>query len=99
MKQKKEPPDKIKDFYKCVKVPLKHVVKNFSINQPKINDLVIKSHKIMYHSLQFIKLYLIDYYDKHSTLPKIDKEFINTCLKVVCVEKSSGRPPKKKLNN
>ena len=97
MKQKKEPPDKINDFYKCVKVPLKHVIKNYNINQPKINDLVIKSHKIVYHALQFIKLYLIDYYNKHSTLPKIDKEFINTCLKVVCVEKSSGRPPKKEI--
>jgi hypothetical protein len=38
-----EPPDK--DFYKTIKVPLKHIIKNFEINQPKINDLTIMAHK------------------------------------------------------
>ena len=45
----KEPPDKYQDYYKCVKVPLKHVVKHYDINQPKINDLVIKVHKIVFN--------------------------------------------------
>ena len=26
-----EPPDKYQDYYKCVKVPLKHVVKHYDI--------------------------------------------------------------------
>lgn len=32
----KEPPDNYQDYYKCVKIPLKHVVKHYDINQPKI---------------------------------------------------------------
>ena len=51
-----EPPDK--DFYKTIKVPLKHIIKNFEINQPKINDLTIMAHKIVIHTLQFMKMYL-----------------------------------------
>jgi hypothetical protein len=93
----KEPPDKFHDYYKCVKVPLKHVVKHYDINQPKINDLVIKAHKIVIHTLQFMKLYLIYHYKLNNELPIIDKQFINCCMKIICVEKSSGRPPKKQI--
>ena len=54
---KKKPPDKPLDTYKAIKVPLKHILKNYDINQPKINDLVVMAHKIVIHTLQFIKLY------------------------------------------
>ena len=86
-----KPPD---DFFKCVKVSLKHVLKNFEINQPKINNTVIKAHKIIIHTLQFMKLYLLDYYENNNhTLPVIDKQFINNCMKILCKEKAAGRPP------
>ena len=44
-----------------------------------------------------MKLYLLDYYDKQNTLPNINKEFINSCMKIVCKEKATGRPPKKEI--
>ena len=91
---KEHPPD---DYFKCVKVSLKHIIKNYEINQPKINKTAIKAHKIVIHTLQFMKLYLLDYYDKNSNLPKIDKVFINCCMKILCNQKSSGRPPKKEI--
>jgi hypothetical protein len=91
MSVKEKPPD---DFFKCVKVSLKHVLKNHDINQSKINDVVIKAHKIVIHTLQFMKLYLLDYYDKNNTVPKIDKVFINSCMKILCKEKATGRPAK-----
>ena len=37
MNIKNIPPD---DFYKCVKVSLKHILKHYDINQPKINYLM-----------------------------------------------------------
>ena len=90
---KDKPPD---DFFKCVKVSLKHVIKHYEINQPKINLTVIKAHKIVIHTLQFMKLYLLDYYDRNNNLPKLDKKFINACLKTVCVKKTkTGSPPNK----
>jgi hypothetical protein len=96
---KKKPPDKLLDTYKAIKVPLKHILKNYDINQPKINDLVVMAHKIVIHTLQFMKLYLLDYYDKNKKLPTIDKTFINCCMKIVCKESSTGRPAKKEIQD
>ena len=97
MKKNKEPPDK--EYYKCVKVPLKHVIKHPQINIPKITDATIKANKIVIHTLQFMKLYLLDYYNTNNKLPKIDKEFINSCMKIQCNENSNGRPPKKDIKD
>ena len=91
---KEELPD---DFFKCVKVSLKHVLKHYEINQSKINETVVKANKIVIHTLQFMKLYLLDFYNNHNSLPKIDKEFINCCMKILCNEKATGRPPKKEI--
>ncbi len=63
MNIKEEPPD---DFFKCVKVSLKHVLKHYEINQTKINETVVKANKIVIHTLQFMKLYLLDFYNKKS---------------------------------
>ena len=59
------------DFFKCVKVSLRHVLKNHDINHSKINDVVIKAHKIVIHTLQFIKLYLLEYYKEHKKVPAL----------------------------
>ena len=57
------------DFFKCVKVPLKHILKHQDVNLVKINDTVMKAHKIVIHTLQFMKLYLLDHYNKKKSLP------------------------------
>ena len=92
--EKDKPPD---DYFKCVKVPLKHIVKHPDINIPKIQETAIMANKIVIHTLQFMKLYLLNYYDKHGKLPVIDKSFINTCIKIQCSETKGGRPPSKKV--
>ena len=75
MEEKKtKPPDKTTDYFKSVKIPLKHVLKNPDINLPKITDAVIRCNKIVINTLMFIKLYLLDYFEKNSKLPEIDKE-------------------------
>jgi transposase len=87
-------PDKPRlDFFKGVKVPIKHIIKNPEINIPKINNAVRKCHHIVIHTLMFMKLYLLDYYEKNHTLPIIDDKFILTCMKVMCKETTTGRPP------
>ena len=87
-----KPPDKLTfDYYKAVKVPIKHILKQPEIHLPKINNAVMKCHKIIVHTLMFMKLYLLDYYEKHQTLPVIDTKFINTIMKVVCGEKTEKR--------
>ena len=95
--KKNKPPDKKTDYFKCVKIPLKHVLKNPDINLPKITDAVIKCNKIVINTLMFMKLYLLDYFDKNNKLPEIDKIFVNSCMKILCNENASGRPPKKEI--
>ena len=51
--KKTKPPDKSNDYFKCVKVPLKHVLKNYDINITKISNAVIKCNKITIHTLLF----------------------------------------------
>jgi hypothetical protein len=91
----KKPPDK--EFYKSNKVSLKHILKNPEINLEKIMDATFRTNKIIIHTLQFMKLYLIDYYDKNKSLFFIDDVFINSCMKILCNETKTGRPPKKEV--
>ena len=92
MEIKEKPPD---DFFKGIKTSLKSVLKHPDINLPKIINAVIKCNKIVIQTMMFIKLFLLDHYDKNNTLPVINDEFINSCMKILCNEKASGRPPKK----
>lgn len=93
-KAKEKPPE----FFKSIKTSLKSVLKHPELNAKIINDAVVKSNKIVIHTLQFLKLYLLDYYENNTeTLPIISKELINNSMKVVCGEKTEkrGKPPKK----
>jgi hypothetical protein len=92
-KAKEKPPE----FFKSIKTSLKSVLKHPELNTKIINDAVVKSNKIVIHTLQFLKLYLLDYYENNNqTLPIVSKELINNSMKVVCGEKTEkrGKPAK-----
>jgi hypothetical protein len=92
------PKEKPLEFFKSTKTSLKSILKHPEINTKKINDLVIKAHKIVIHALQFLKLYLLHHYETNNhILPEIDKVLILNVMKVVCGEKHTniGKPPKK----
>ena len=93
-KAKEKPPE----FFKSTKTSLKSILKHPEINTKKINDVVIKAHKIVIHTLQFLKMYILHNYQTQSqTIPIIDKILILNVMKVVCGEKhtNQGRLPKK----
>jgi hypothetical protein len=94
MEEEVDPPT---DFFKGIKISLKSVLKHPDINLPKITNAVIKCNKIVIQVLMFMKLFLLDHYDKHNTLPIINDEFINSCMKILCNEKATGRPPKQEI--
>jgi hypothetical protein len=94
MAEKEKPPE----FFKSIKTSLKSILKHSEINTTKINDVVIKADKIVIHTLQFLKLYLLHHYDTNQqSLPTIDKKLVNTVMKVICgvKEENRGRPPNK----
>jgi hypothetical protein len=95
MEKAKEKPH---EFFKSTKTSLKSILKHPEINTTKINDVVIKAHKIVIHTLQFLKMYILHHYQTYShTIPIIDKVLILNVMKVVCGEKhtKTGKPPKK----
>jgi hypothetical protein len=94
MSIKEKPPE----FFKSVKTSLKGILKHPDINSSKINEAVIKANKIVIHTLQFLKLYLLHHYENNNnSLPKISKELINSTMKILCNEKAQGRPPKQEI--
>ena len=88
---KEKPPD---DYFK---LPIKNILKHYDINLPKITDVVLMCNKIVIHSLMFMKLYLLDYYETNKSLPIINDEFVNSCMKILCNESTNGRPPKREI--
>ena len=93
MSIKEKPPE----FFKSIKTSLKSILKHPVINTPKINDAVIKANKIVIHTLQFLKLYCLHCYDTIQSLPSINKELVNSTMKILCNEKAQGRPPKPEI--
>ena len=94
MDSKEKPPE----FFKSTKTSLKSILKRPEINTTKINDTVIKAHKIVIHTLQFLKLFLLHHYDTNNhSLPVIDNKLVNNAMKVICGDKEEkrGRPPNK----
>ncbi len=90
----KTPPDK--PYYKTIKTNLKNIVKHQSTID-KINQTVMSAHKIMIHTLHFLKLYLIYYYEKNKSFPAIDKPLVTNIMKTMCRIKKDkrGKPPSK----
>jgi hypothetical protein len=78
-----------------VKSSLRSILKNPEVNLVKIQDVVVRTNKILIHTLQFLKLYLLDYYETHDrTLPEINKCLIENIMKTVSVTERKGRKPK-----
>ena len=65
MSIKEKPPD---DFFKGIKISLKSVLKHPDVNLPKITNAVIKCNKIVIQTLMFMKLFLLDHYEKHNSI-------------------------------
>jgi len=81
------------DNFKSVKVSLKHVLMNPENNTCKILETVTKAHRIVIHTLQFMKLWLLDQHQNGRHLSTVDSEFVSCCLKTVC-DSANWRPRK-----
>lgn len=90
----KKQPDK-QDKYKTLKCSFNMIFKNKDLT-PKIFDAVNRTHQIIIHTYQFIRLWLLHKYHNNKNLPIIDKNVIKMAFKAL-VKESSG--PKPKGNN
>ncbi len=72
------------DYMKTNKDNLKNIIKDNSII-PIINELVERTNKIVIHSYQFLKLYLIYCYQNNKKFPVIDKKYICDIFKAITI--------------
>ena len=81
-------------FFKTIKIPLQYILKNPDINLPIISNAVIKSNKIVIHTLLFMKLFLLKFFKDYNHLPFINEQFVTNCLKIQCIKtNNSGSKP------
>ncbi len=77
------------DYMKTNKDNIMNVIK-YPTDINIINDIVIKVNKIVIHTYQFLKLYLIHLYDNKKDFPLINEDFIGYIFMVLTVRKCSS---------
>jgi hypothetical protein len=87
-------------YYKCVRQRLENILLDPKYAEP-IQEAVYRVHRIVIHTLQFIKLYFLHLYGTDQELPKLTDDFVTNVMKVICIESMKGhiekrtrRPPK-----
>jgi len=90
VKEKKKDDNIIKfDYMKTNKDNIMNVV-NYPLHINTINDIVVKINKIVIHTYQFLKLYLIHLYDNNKEFPQIDITFIEHIFIVLTKRKCNS---------
>jgi hypothetical protein len=72
------------DYMKTVKTNISNIINDESYLDI-INNLVIRTNKIVIHASQFIKLYCIYLYDNNLDFPIINKQFISDVFKIITI--------------
>lgn len=85
----KKPPDK----YRTVKCSFQSIIKN-QLDKGKLFDAMMRTHKIIIHTYQFLRLWILNKYDKKLEIPLITEELIKMAFKSL-IKESQG--PNKKI--
>ena len=90
-KKKDEKHLNFEDYMKTNKDNIKNVIRDELKNTlPKLNSIVNTTNKIVIHTYQFLKLYLIHLYDNKLPFPILDKEYICDIFKVITIRKCNS---------
>jgi hypothetical protein len=87
--------DKYKKYltsYKTKKTSLNSIIKYPHLIK-HINDVVHRVNKIIIHTYQFLKLYILHYLTRRNVLATIDHDLVKTIIKVLCSKDPKGAPP------
>lgn len=96
-----KPPDPKSIFGKHIlavkKTALKNIVGKDPMIMERLQDAVMRTHTIVFHTTHFLKLYLLYLYHTHQPLPILTLDFIAICMRTVSnmppEENRRGRPP------
>lgn len=89
----KKPPDK----YKTIKCSLKSIVKN-ELNQTKLFDACYRTHQIVIHTYQFLRLWILNKYHNKKEIPIITDDTIKMAFKSLLKDSQGPKPKGTNLN-
>ena len=84
----KKPPDK----YRTIKCSLKSIVKD-NLDQTKLFDACYRTHQIVIHTYQFLRLWVLHKYHSNQNIPIITDDTIKMTFKAL-IKDSKGPKPK-----
>ena len=73
-----------------VKTSLKSILKNYEVNFPRINQLVIECNEIVVRTYQLIRLYILHQYYQNEPVPHLDKDMILYFIRAGGVRSKQG---------
>jgi len=82
----KKPPDK----YRTIKISLKQIIKNED-DKIILNKVVFRVNQLITHAYQFLRLWILNKYEKNKETPLITKDIIGLCLKVLTINCSDKK--------
>ena len=107
MKKRKKEENEITDTYfdymKTNKDSIINIIKNIESNNKNIleilQDAVYRTNKIVIHTYNFLKLYILYLYDNDMKIPFIDEDFVKIIMRIVSVRnnKCGNKSSKKTL--
>jgi hypothetical protein len=88
----KKKPDK----YRVIKCSLKRIIKDDS-NISEFVDVCSRTHKLVIHTYQFLRLWILSEYHKNNNLPLISEDTIRMAFKVLLKDSAGPKPKDEKL--
>jgi len=85
MTNNKKPPDK----YKCIKIPLKKILKDKD-DSHVISDAALRTHKIIVKAYQLVRLWILTKFHNNEIIPTITRETFATAFRSIKL-KSRGK--------
>ena len=90
----KKPPDPgMNKKYKTFNIPLKKIIKNVDEIDNKLEDAVKRTNKIVIHTYQFVRLWIISKHNDNKVIPKITEDTFKLAFRALS-KKPKGNKPK-----
>ena len=83
------------DYMKVIKTSVSKIIKNGETKHGLkyldiIQDTVYRTNKIVFHTYNFLKLYILHLYENNIKIPDIDSQFIANIMSVVSIAKTKA---------
>lgn len=79
------------------KTALKNIIGKDPMIMERIQDAVLRTHTVVFHTTHFLKLYLLHLYQSQQQMPLLTPDYIAICMRIVSnmppQENRRGRPP------